>query len=127
MLTPPYKSFRFNLVISPIILLLNCLTLTAQAQPEDSFPPVTDTMLQNPADGDWLMWRRTLDSWGYSPLNQINQDNVDQLRLVWTRDLAIGTGEITPLAYDGILYVPCLLYTSPSPRDATLSRMPSSA
>ena len=24
-------------------------------------------------------------------------------------------------------YCPCLLYTSPSPRDATLSRMPSSA
>ena len=24
-------------------------------------------------------------------------------------------------------YIPCLLYTSPSPRDATLSRMPSSA
>ena len=33
---------------------------------------------------------------------------------------------------DGVLEVhggaiPCLLYTSPSPRDATLSRMPSSA
>ena len=26
-----------------------------------------------------------------------------------------------------LLYIPCLLYTSPSPRDATLSRMPSSA
>ena len=25
------------------------------------------------------------------------------------------------------VYIPCLLYTSPSPRDATLSRMPSSA
>ena len=25
------------------------------------------------------------------------------------------------------LQIPCLLYTSPSPRDATLSRMPSSA
>ena len=25
------------------------------------------------------------------------------------------------------LHIPCLLYTSPSPRDATLSRMPSSA
>ena len=25
------------------------------------------------------------------------------------------------------LYITCLLYTSPSPRDATLSRMPSSA
>ena len=28
---------------------------------------------------------------------------------------------------DGSQLVPCLLYTSPSPRDATLSRMPSSA
>ena len=27
----------------------------------------------------------------------------------------------------GILVLDCLLYTSPSPRDATLSRMPSSA
>ena len=26
-----------------------------------------------------------------------------------------------------VKYSPCLLYTSPSPRDATLSRMPSSA
>ena len=31
--------------------------------------------------------------------------------------------------FDGypVTYIPCLLYTSPSPRDATLSRMPSSA
>ena len=30
-------------------------------------------------------------------------------------------------AYRGMLFTTCLLYTSPSPRDATLSRMPSSA
>ena len=31
-------------------------------------------------------------------------------------------------AYESIkALIPCLLYTSPSPRDATLSRMPSSA
>ena len=29
--------------------------------------------------------------------------------------------------YEYMLYIICLLYTSPSPRDATLSRMPSSA
>ena len=52
------------------------------------------------------MWRRTLDSWGYSPLDQINRENVGELRMVWTRDLATGTGEITPLAYGGVLYVP---------------------
>ena len=28
---------------------------------------------------------------------------------------------------DRVLFIDCLLYTSPSPRDATLSRMPSSA
>ena len=33
------------------------------------------------------------------------------------------TGTVTPAPVDGS----CLLYTSPSPRDATLSRMPSSA
>ena len=37
--------------------------------------------------------------------------------------------EIVPLYKDvsANLLLPCLLYTSPSPRDATLSRMPSSA
>ncbi len=106
MLTLPFNELRPKPSSSLLLLLLSCLILTAQAQPEDSFIPVTDTMLQNPDDSDWLMWRRTLDSWGYSPLDQINQDNVNRLRLVWTRDLAVGTGEITPLAYDGVLYVP---------------------
>ena len=78
-------------------------SLSAQ---EANFPPVTDEMLQNPADGDWLMWRRTLDSWGYSPLDEISKENVGDLRLVWTRNLAVGTGEITPLAYNGMLFVP---------------------
>ena len=45
-------------------------------------------MLQNPDDGDLLMWRRTLDSWGYSPLDEINRENVEELRMVWTRYLA---------------------------------------
>jgi alcohol dehydrogenase (cytochrome c) len=77
-----------------------------RAQAQGDFVPVTDAMLQDPAPSDWLMWRRTLDSWGYSPLDQVDRDNVDQLRMVWTRDLANGTGEITPLAYAGVLYVP---------------------
>ena len=50
--------------------------------------PVTDAMFENPAPEDWLMWRRTLNGWGYSPLDQINRDNVGDLRLVWTRALA---------------------------------------
>ena len=39
------------------------LPLHAQAPRE--FVPVTDAMLQAPSDDDWLMWRRTLDGWGF--------------------------------------------------------------
>ncbi len=61
----------------------------AQAQVE-TFTPVTDAVLQNPDPADWLMWRRTLNSWGYSPLDQIARDNVGDLRMVWSRALTSG-------------------------------------
>ena len=35
--------------------------------------PVTDAMLANPDPADWPMWRRTLNNWGYSPLDQIDR------------------------------------------------------
>ena len=41
-------------------------------------------------------------------------------------DVALGVGGL-PRGRIVEIYGPCLLYTSPSPRDATLSRMPSSA
>ena len=47
--------------------------LLAQSPAESAFVPVTDAMLQAPAPGDWPMWRRTLDGWGYSPLDQIDR------------------------------------------------------
>ena len=43
---------------------------------------------------------------GYSPLEQVNRDNVGDLRLVWTRALTAGSQEGTPLAYGGALYMP---------------------
>ena len=72
----------------------------------ESFTPVTDAELQNPDPADWLMWRRTLNSWGYSPLDQIDRENVGELRMVWSRALAPGSQQGTPLVYDGIMYMP---------------------
>ena len=93
--------------VTPTIVVLLTLGLSAtEAQTPSDFKPVTDAMLQDPEPGDWLMWRRTLDSWGYSPLDQIDRENVDRLRMVWTRSLAEGTSELTPLAYNGMLVVP---------------------
>ena len=82
------------------------LAAAAQSDQDAGFVPVTDEMLQDPAPGDWLMWRRTLDGWGYSPLDQIDRGNVGDLRMVWTRALTEGRQQGTPLAYGGVLYMP---------------------
>ena len=76
-----------------------------QAQVEN-FTPVTDAMLENPDAADWLNWRRTLDGWGYSPLNQINTENVHQLQLVWSWQLPPGLSQPTPLVHDGVMFIP---------------------
>ena len=91
------------LVLSLALVLLGGALGPGHAQ---DFAPVTDTMLADPSPEDWLMWRRTLDSWGYSPLDQVSRENVDSLQMVWTRALAPGRQEGTPLVYDGVLYMP---------------------
>jgi PQQ-dependent dehydrogenase (methanol/ethanol family) len=88
------------------LIALAITPIAFQAQSERSFTPVTDAMLQNPAAADWLMWRRTLNSWGYSPLDQVDRGNVDKLRMVWSRALATGSQQGTPLVYDGVMYMP---------------------
>ena len=92
------------------IASLLAIALISQAIGQDAgtaaFEPVTDAMIQNPDPKDWLSWRRTLDSWGYSPLAQINKANVGQLRMVWARPLNAGSQEGTPLVHNGILYFP---------------------
>ena len=67
---------------------------------------VTDAELRDPPPGEWLMWRRTLDGWGYSPLDQIDRGNVDRLRMVWTRSLGPGRQQGTPLVRGRVLYMP---------------------
>ena len=62
-------------------------------------------MLREPAPSDWLSWRRTLDGQGHSPLDQIDTENVDQLRLAWSWSLGPGSQQTTPLVHDGVLYI----------------------
>ena len=50
----------------------------------------------------------------------------DQKLVVLITNLEL-TGDSRVVHGDGAVYQPCLLYTSPSPRDGLLSRMPSSA
>ncbi len=88
-----------------IVCGLTLSAMGAQAQLSD-FEPVTDAVLENPSDADWLQWRRTYDGWAYSPLDQINRENVGNLQLVWSRALNPGQLELIPLVYDGVMYLP---------------------
>ena len=73
--------------------------------PLDRIRPVTDAMLTDVPDGEWLTWRRTYDAFGFSPLTKINRTNVSELRVAWSWALPNGPNEATPLAHDGVLFL----------------------
>jgi PQQ-dependent dehydrogenase (methanol/ethanol family) len=54
---------------------------------------------------DWTTYGRTNDEQRFSPLHQINEQNVGQLGLLWSRELGTTRGlEATPLAANGVIY-----------------------
>ena len=93
----------------------------AQSLLED-YTPVTEDMLVNPPDGEWLMWRRNYGHWGYSPLDQIDRENVAGLRLAWAWTMERGLQETTPLVHDGVMFLPqaCDFVEAVDARDGTL-------
>jgi quinohemoprotein ethanol dehydrogenase len=56
--------------------------------------------------GVWLSHGRTYSEQRYSPLKQVNGENVTSLGLAWTSDLDTNRGmEATPLVVDGVMYL----------------------
>ena len=114
---------RLGATLATSALALAMLAATASAQqplpplPKPDTPPPVPPILQNykpvtadrlkqPEDGDWLMYRRTYDGWGYSPLSQITTDNAAKLKPVWT----LATGQIEghqapPIVNNGVMFV----------------------
>ena len=70
------------------------------------YATVTDERLQRPEASDWLMYRRTYDGSGYSPLQRINTSNVGKLSLAWSlsTDL-IEAHETTPIVNRGRMFI----------------------
>jgi alcohol dehydrogenase (cytochrome c) len=71
-----------------------------------NYVPVTDAMLRNPPDGDWLMIRRNYQAWSHSPLNGITAANVRRLKIAWVWAMTEGgASEPTPIVHNGIIYL----------------------
>jgi alcohol dehydrogenase (cytochrome c) len=79
--------------------------LAARKARLDALIPVTAAMLQTPPDSDWLIWRRTYQSQGFSQLRQIDRANVATLRPAWSWNLPPSQNEMTPLVHDGVMFV----------------------
>ena len=65
MQTPADRSCRGLFVAALLVTACAAAPPALHAQSESGFVPVTDAMLQAPSPGDWPMWRRTLDGWGF--------------------------------------------------------------
>jgi len=105
----------------PATLLGGCTTpgmgtsTSAMAQPAPrarlttgtaTYAPVTDQRLVSPEADNWLMYRRTYDGWGYSPLEQINAGNVKELVPVWTFSTGVVEGhQAPPMVNNGVMFV----------------------
>ncbi len=87
---------------APLIYQTNGPLLTSSRL--QNLSPVTDDMLLNPPADDWLIWRRTSDSIGHSPLDQITKDNVGDMQLSWSWSLPSGANMMTPIVHDGVLF-----------------------
>jgi len=70
------------------------------------YPTVTDERLQHPEAGDWLMYRRTYDGWGFSPLKQITSSNIHSLSLAWSMSTdLLGAHETTAIVNHGRMFI----------------------
>ena len=84
-----------------------CLVSTAaMSGPIENYAPVTAQRLENPEPSNWMLYRRTYDGQGYSPLDQINASNVKNLTPVWTFATGVVEGhEAPPIVNNGVMFV----------------------
>jgi len=59
----------------------------------------------NPKSGDWPTYAGNLNGNRFSPLDEINSENVAQLQLAWSYSIPYFGLETTPLVMDGVMYV----------------------
>lgn len=105
----PTMPARFEHVVPPNEALeVDALTeaaMKARSERMQALAPVSAAMLRDPPPGAWLHWRRTYDQQGFSPLEQIHRENVENLRVAWSWRLQTSSNEITPLVHDGVMFV----------------------
>lgn len=81
--------------ITPV--LSSCLT--GQEETE-----AAQKLLDGSDGADWAGYGATYGEQHYSPLTEINSENIGELGLVWSMDLPPGLSVVQPLTINGVLY-----------------------
>jgi alcohol dehydrogenase (cytochrome c) len=77
-----------------LAFLLRTVTIAQAADPGTEDP------------NNWPQYNRTANAWRYSPLDEINKDNIGKLSVAWIAqggDITMGIQE-TPIVIDGVIY-----------------------
>src|SRR5256885_7677518 len=91
-------------VAAAVVAALGPVMLAAQSVV--NYTAVTEQRLLNPEPHNWLMYRGTLNGWGYSPLDKITPANVKKLVPVWTFSTGVNEGhQSPPIVNNGIMFV----------------------
>ena len=93
-----------KLLLGCVVFGATCVALGGTVWAQSS-GPVTDEVLRSPDASDWLAWRGTQQSQGYSPLDQINRETVGDLRLAWAWAIEDGNSQPAPVVRDGVMYL----------------------
>ncbi|MFP6810182.1 MAG: PQQ-binding-like beta-propeller repeat protein, partial [Pseudohongiellaceae bacterium] len=104
------KTLAVDIVFTSVFFLQLLWSVSVYSQSSETelltaVRPVSQEMLIDPPEQDWLIWRRNYASYGHSPLSQINKSNVTNLELAWEIELERGPNAPTPLVHDGVLYL----------------------
>ena len=94
-------------VLPAVALLTSSFVASSLVAAEaPAYRPVTQKRLLAPEPENWLMYRRTYDGWGYSPLEQIDTSNVASLQPLWTFSTGANEGhQSPPIVNDGIMFI----------------------
>jgi quinohemoprotein ethanol dehydrogenase len=100
---------KFLLFLCLTLLLGSCkdnIELGSAAHIQKITEGVDDKTLMTAQKGDWLTHGLNYAEDRYSPLDQINKDNIKSVGLAWAIDLDTKRGlEATPLVVDGIMFL----------------------
>ncbi|MFT7459946.1 MAG: alcohol dehydrogenase (cytochrome c) [Planctomycetota bacterium] len=102
------KSFirDLNAILFLIFCAFGAQVLAESDVSPGSYKSVTDERLLNPEPENWLQWRGNYAGWTYSPLEEINSDNVKDLSVSWVYSTGVAGGhEAPPIVNDGYMYV----------------------